>query len=209
MRFEDTATNLMLADPSGVVAYRSRKEKRSGASISATLSGRGKTGVDLRWYPAKEFKELNERQKDELMTWRQSDEGKKVIADGRAQAKAKRTRLSKKKVDAKNVGGGGGSGTPSQRKRKYQNKVAEAAKKLLASSLEAEKVSADAMDVQVKASMQRIGADVSAAAVIPPAVASSDEVKEKAVKENQTIVKLSSVLSRIKVGKNKVDLIKD
>ena len=66
--FEDTATTLMLADPTGVVAYRSRKEKRSGASISATLSGRGKTGVDLRWYPNKEFKELNEQQKDELMT---------------------------------------------------------------------------------------------------------------------------------------------
>ena len=139
------------------------------------------------------------------MTWRQSDEGKQVIADGRAQAKAKRAKLSKEKVDTKkNDGGGGGSGTPSQRKRKYQNKVAEAAKKLLASSLEAEKVSADAMDVQVKASMQRIGADVSAAAVVPPAVANSDEVKEKTVKDNQIIVKLSSVLSRIKVGKTKL-----
>ena len=145
------------------------------------------------------------------MTWRQSDEGKKVIADGRAQAKAKRAKISKEKVDAKkNDGGGGGGGTPSQRKKTYQNKVAAAAKKLLAASLEAEKVEADTMDVQVKASMQRVnGADVGAAAVIPPAAADSDEVREKAVKENQTIIKLSSVLSRIKAGKKNVEFKKD
>ena len=66
------------------------------------------------------------------------------------------------------------------------------------------------MDVQVKASMQRInGADVSAAAVIPPAVANSDEMKEKAVEENQTNIKLSSVLSQIKVGKRNVDFTND
>ena len=61
MCFEDTATNLMLGDPNSVVGFKPRNQKRSDASISTTLSGRGKTGVDLRWYPAKEFKELNER----------------------------------------------------------------------------------------------------------------------------------------------------
>ena len=93
------------------------------------------------------------------MTWRQSDEGKKVIADGQTQANTKRARLSKEKVDGKKNdggGGGGGGGTPIQRKKTYQNKVTAAAKKLLAASLEAEKVEADAMDIQVKASMQRV-----------------------------------------------------
>mmetsp|Transcript_9637 Transcript_9637/g.10702 ORF Transcript_9637/g.10702 Transcript_9637/m.10702 type:complete len:186 (-) Transcript_9637:346-903(-) len=83
MRFEDTATNLMLADPTGVVAYRSRRsQKRSGASISSILLGRGSTGVNLCWYPATEFRELSEKQKDELMVWRNSDVGKVIIADG-------------------------------------------------------------------------------------------------------------------------------
>ena len=114
-------------------------------------------------------------------------------------------------MDAKkNDGGVGGGGTNSQRKKKFHNHVAAAAKRLLASSLEAEKVEADAMDVQVKASMQRInGADVLAAAVIPPTGADSDEVKEKTVKDNQTIIKLSSVLSRIKIGKKNVKFKKD
>ena len=48
MRFKDTATNLMLADPSGGSEYKSKKSnKRNGASISSTLSGRGSSGVDL------------------------------------------------------------------------------------------------------------------------------------------------------------------
>ena len=48
MRFEDTATNLMLADPSGSTEYKQkRKEKRNKASISSTLSGGGSSGVDL------------------------------------------------------------------------------------------------------------------------------------------------------------------
>ena len=80
---------------------------------------------------------MNERQKDELTQWRQSDEGKAVIADGRAKAKAKRTKLSKEKKDGKKGGGGGGAGktTDAKRKQKYQNHVAAAAKRLLASSL--------------------------------------------------------------------------
>ena len=70
-----------------------RKQKRA-ASIFSAISGRGGTGVDLRWYPAKEFRELSDAQKDELMTCHNSDEEKAVIADGRAKAKAKPAKLS-------------------------------------------------------------------------------------------------------------------
>ena len=51
MRFKDTATNLMLADP--LVATNRARKLKAGASISSSLAGRGGTGVDLCWYPTK------------------------------------------------------------------------------------------------------------------------------------------------------------
>ena len=138
-----------------------------------------------------------------MSNWRNSDEGKAVIADGRAKAKAKQAKLSEGGKKKKN---GSGDSDPKSNK-KYQNHVEKAAKKLLASSLEAEKVEADAMDAQLDAAIQRRGgADVSATTVVPPNQAGADEdaEKEKAVAERQTVLKLSSVLSRIKVGKTGV-----
>ena len=55
----------MLADP----IEKHKVQSKRGASISSALSGRGTTGVDLRWYDRAEFKELNQRQKDELIHW--------------------------------------------------------------------------------------------------------------------------------------------
>ena len=47
--FEAAVTHLMLADP--VEKNKMRRVKRSrNPSISSALAGRGKTGVDLRWY---------------------------------------------------------------------------------------------------------------------------------------------------------------
>ena len=147
---------------------------------------------------------LTDAQKSELTEWRHSDVGKAIIADGRAKAKAKRLKLA----EGKKTGGGGGSdsgnGTQdNKRNKKYQSQVKKAAKKLLASSLEAEKVEADAMDAQLDAAIQRRrGADVGATAVVPPKSAAEGEAaKEKAVADKQTVLKLSSVLSQIKVGK--------
>ena len=155
MCFEDTTTNLMLADPSGSTKYKPKgKQKRNGTSISSTLLGRGGTGVDLQWYPAKEFKNLIDVQRDELTNWRNSDEGKAVIADGRAKAKAKQAKFSKGGNDNKI---GGGDAAPKRNSVRYQNQVEMAAKKLLASSLEAKKVKADAMDAQLDAVIQRRG----------------------------------------------------
>ena len=62
------------------------------------------------------------------------------------------------------------------------------------------------MDAQVEAAIQRRGgADISATTVVPPAGADNDEAKEKAVAENQTVLKLASVMSQIKVGKKGVN----
>ena len=71
------------------------------------------------------------------MVWRNSDEGKAVIADGHAKAKVKRAKLAKEKEDAKKNSGGGNSAP--KRQKKYQDQVAKAAKKLLASFLKAGK----------------------------------------------------------------------
>ena len=71
------------------------------------------------------------------MVWRNFDEGKAIIADGRAKVKVKRAKLAKEMEDAKKNGGDGDSNP--KRKKKYQDQVAKAAKKLLASSLKAEK----------------------------------------------------------------------
>ena len=43
-------------------------------------SGRGDSGVDLRWHTPKEFKALTREQKDELTTWQRSDNGKAALA---------------------------------------------------------------------------------------------------------------------------------
>ena len=63
------------------------------ANISAIdfSAGRGSTGVDLRWYPHKEFGKLPDHKK-ELREWMGSQEGKKAMRKSRANAnKTKRS----------------------------------------------------------------------------------------------------------------------
>ena len=52
---------------------------------------------------------IREGQKDELMVWCNSNEGKASIADGRTKAKVKRAKLTKEKEDTKKNSGGGDS----------------------------------------------------------------------------------------------------
>ena len=77
----------------------------------------------------------------------------------------------------------------------------------MASSLEAKKVQAAEMDAQLDAAIQRRGGnDVGATAVVPPKSAAEEEAaKDKAVADKQTVLKLLSVLSRIKVGKTGIN----
>ena len=54
-----------------------------------------------------------------------------------------------------------------KRQKKYQDQVAKSAKKLLESSLKAEKVEAEKLDAQIEATIQRRGgADISATVVV-------------------------------------------
>ena len=67
-----------------------RKSQRSGGGgrtgqVSAIdyTAGRGSTGVDLRWHPKPEFKNLADDQRDELTKWMKTSEGKKHLQKNR------------------------------------------------------------------------------------------------------------------------------
>ena len=89
--FESAANALIEVDP----YTRARRVKpNSTAQVSSVdfNSGRGDTGVDLRWHTPKEFKDLTQEQKDELVQWQRTDDGKAVLAKSRETAKNKRKR---------------------------------------------------------------------------------------------------------------------
>jgi hypothetical protein len=99
-QFEDSVTHLLPADP----VVENNKNRRSGGGGKQTViagvtiqSGKGKSGVDLRWHPMKEYKSLNDDQRDELKAWRNSNEGKAAIASSK-----------KKYLDKKRKSGGNG-----------------------------------------------------------------------------------------------------
>ena len=81
--FEMAVTHLLPADP---VIESSKNRRHTGNNKQGVIagvtiqSGKGKSGVNLRWHPTKEYKALNDEQKDELKSWRNSNEGKAAIA---------------------------------------------------------------------------------------------------------------------------------
>jgi hypothetical protein len=85
-QFEDSVTHLLPADP--VVENNKNRRSREGNKQTVIAgvtiqSGKGKSGVDLRWHPMKEYKSLSDDQRDELKAWRNSNEGKAAIASSK------------------------------------------------------------------------------------------------------------------------------
>ena len=76
--FETASSALIEVDP-----YRrtTRPNTRPPAQVSAIdfSSGRGDSGVDLRWHTPTEFKALSSEQKTELSTWQRSPDGKSAL----------------------------------------------------------------------------------------------------------------------------------
>ena len=59
---------------------KSNQMKPNPVKFSAeTFSGRGKTGVDLRWHTRQEFCDIFSDHNDELTSWQGSNEGKYYI----------------------------------------------------------------------------------------------------------------------------------
>jgi hypothetical protein len=88
--FELAANALIEVDP-----YKRAQRPPSGrpnAQVSAIDfgSGRGETGVDLRWHTPNEFKALTNEQKQELVTWQKSPDGKTSLKKSREESKSKR-----------------------------------------------------------------------------------------------------------------------
>ena len=110
--FEKSASALIDVDP--YVKVRHRKHGGRTANISSLeYTGRGGTGVDLRWHTPQEYRQLTKEQKDELHQWQQSAAGKEVINKSREEFQ--RSKKGKGKGNKK---------TPKKRK-KWLNNYAE------------------------------------------------------------------------------------
>ena len=102
--FEAAASALIEVDPyrrSNKTGHNPRTANVSAIDFSA---GRGKTGVDLRWHPRKDFKKLPNDQKDELREWMKTQEGKKLMKESRkaiGKAAGSKRRNSDKDSDKK------------------------------------------------------------------------------------------------------------
>jgi hypothetical protein len=117
-QFEDSVTHLLPADP---VVEHNKNRRSTGGGKQAVIagvtiqSGKGRSGVDLRWHPMKEYKSLNDDQKEELKTWRNSNEGKASIAS------SKKKYLEKKRKQGHNSTDGSGS---DNRRVKFKKMIA-------------------------------------------------------------------------------------
>ena len=80
--FELAANALIEVDP---YKRAQRQPVKNAAQVSAIdfASGRGDTGVDLRWHTPKEFKELNQDQRNELVNWQKTPDGKSRLKKSR------------------------------------------------------------------------------------------------------------------------------
>jgi hypothetical protein len=116
-QFEDSVTHLLPADP---VVENNKNRRTNGGGKQPVIagvtiqSGKGKSGVDLRWHPMKEYKSLNDDQRDELKSWRNSNEGKASIAS------SKKKYLDKKRKSGDNDG----SNNNSNRRVKFKKMIA-------------------------------------------------------------------------------------
>jgi hypothetical protein len=87
--FESAANALIEVDP-----YRrsQRQPQKPAGQVSAIdfSSGRGDSGVDLRWHTPTEFRALTQEQKDELTSWQKSPDGKEVLQKSKTEYQNKR-----------------------------------------------------------------------------------------------------------------------
>ena len=147
---------------------------------------------------------MAQSQRGELFAWRTSVEGKAVIEANQTKNKAKRDAKNQKLGDGGGNAGGGGNTVTNESKaykatnkrlqKKFQAAVVKVSKKLVASSIEAEKAECAAADLSLDAAIKRQG---NAAAVISATLVVEDDDAEKKFTQKQTAIKLLAVKSRI------------
>jgi hypothetical protein len=87
--FELAANSLIEVDP---YKRSQRPSAKPAAQVSAIDfgSGRGDSGVDLRWHTPQEFQALTQEQKQELVSWQKSPDGKSTLKKSRDEHRKKR-----------------------------------------------------------------------------------------------------------------------
>jgi hypothetical protein len=87
--FELAANTLIEVDP---FKRSQRPPTKPNAQVSSIdfASGRGDSGVDLRWHTPNEFKALTQEQRDELVAWQKTPDGKTTLNKSREDHKNKR-----------------------------------------------------------------------------------------------------------------------
>jgi hypothetical protein len=76
--FESAANTLIEVDPFRRSLRQPTKPPATVSSIDFS-SGRGDSGVDLRWHTPQEFRNLTQDQKSELVKWQKSPDGKSTL----------------------------------------------------------------------------------------------------------------------------------
>ena len=135
-----------------------------------------------------------------MIEWQGSDAGKAVIKANKS--KLKEEYLAKKRKSEEGEGNTKTNGRGEDDKvektklqKKDQAAVAKAAKKLVASLMEAERAECAVADLSLEAAIKcRGGLEVSATSVV---FADEEAVAEKELAQKQTALKISSVKSRI------------
>ena len=90
--FESTANSLIEVDPFSCNHHTRTRPNAQVAGIDFS-TGCGRTGVDLQWYPPKDFKTLINEQRDELIAWQKTSERQAALT----KSKQEKDKSSKRK----------------------------------------------------------------------------------------------------------------
>jgi hypothetical protein len=134
-----------------------RSNNRTVISAATIQSGKGKSGVDLRWQPLEEYKYLNDQQSDELKSWRNSNEGKASIAASKKQY-----------LDKKNKSGGGGSSSGTKRQQHGNNNDCHVKFKKMIASVVTDTLQSQAKQHHEDAQINAITANLMSHMKLPP-----------------------------------------
>ena len=158
--FEGASSALIEVDP-----YR--RSQRTSDPRSANISaidfnaGRGTSGVDLRWHPTCDFKKLPNDQKDELLQWMKTQEGKKQMRESR------KSHLQKRKQNDKSSNTSPKSDGNWKKRLKKAIKTPNGLKTVMSVLAEEEKTN-QALISALQASVNTLPPTPSVAPVLPP-----------------------------------------
>ena len=94
--FESAVAFLLPVDPYSKSRAQSGRNNPQISDVTLQNKSQSKTGVDLRWHKAEEYKKLNRAQRIELYEWQTSKEGKPTVSSQRKELRKGKPRISQK-----------------------------------------------------------------------------------------------------------------